>query len=279
MATGHHDILAGIAVDEAGLIPCGGYLLHEVNLELRLFSEVARSKSEVLTTRLESNGGSQLEDIAGATCIALARLPVETLLQNCTAIFHRSDGVANKGMEAGMARFHIAETLTEIEVLGGKDSLGTAVVGIHLLPTARQGATVEDDLNTVVVGIGENAFVEAHGLLFVTTEEIDLNTSHTTVAQPFHLLLADNGIVHALAGILRGIVPTAVRVVPHPGTDALLLAIGKEFLHALATDMLVPAAIDEAAFPTEGGSKVDVLHLIVVVDAGVLPQNPRPRVA
>ena len=85
--------------------------------------------------------------------------------------------------------------------------------------------------------------------------------------------------MHALAGTLRRVVPSPITVVPHPRAHAFLLAVGKELLHACSTDILVPSAIDEAAFPTEAGSQVDVLHLVVVVDARVLPDNPRPSVA
>ena len=43
--------------------------------------------------------------------------------------------------------------------------------------------------------------------------------------------------------------------------------------------MLVPSAVDQAAFPAEGCGEVDVLDLVFVVNAGVLPKNPGPGVA
>lgn len=127
MAAGHDDILAWIAVNEARLVPRGGNLLHEVNLELRLLGEVARCEGKVLTAGLEGNGGCQFKDIGGATRVASAGFPVESFLEHGTAIFHRGCGIADEGMQAGVTGFHLAETLTEVEVLAGEDSLGTAI--------------------------------------------------------------------------------------------------------------------------------------------------------
>ena len=138
---------------------------------------------------------------------------------------------------------------------------------------------MEDALDAIVIGVAEDAFVNAHRLLLVASKEIHLDTSHTAVAQPLHLLLADDGIVHGLTRALGSVVPGTVAVVPYPGTDTFLLAVGEELLHSFATDVLVPSAVDEAAFPAEGGSEVDVLDLVVEVDTGILPHNPRPCVA
>ena len=138
---------------------------------------------------------------------------------------------------------------------------------------------MEDDLQTVVVGIGEDGLVEAQRLLLVATKEIHLDAGYAVVAQPTHLSLTTDGAVHTLTGTLRGIVPATVGIVPNPRPYTLLLAVVEEFLHTVALDVLIPAAIDEAAFPTEGGGEVDIGDLVVVVDAGVLPDNPRPGVA
>ena len=99
------------------------------------------------------------------------------------------------------------------------------------------------------------------------------------VAQPAQLGLAAYRIVHTLTGALRSIVPAAIAVIPHPRAHTLLLAVVEEAFHAVALDILIPAAIDETTLPAEGGGEVDIGNLVVVVDAGVLPDNPRPCVA
>ena len=56
----------------------------------------------------------------------------------------------------------VTGTLSEMEVLRSQYSLGSYKVRIHTLPTTRQGASVEDDLQTKVVGIGQDVLVELH---------------------------------------------------------------------------------------------------------------------
>ena len=123
MAAGQYDVLAGITVDEAGLVPSGGYLLHEVDLELRLLCQVAGRECEVLPAGLEGDGGGEFKDVAGAACVALAGFLVQALLQHCATVFHRGHSVADERMQAGVARFLLAEALTEIEVLAGQYGL------------------------------------------------------------------------------------------------------------------------------------------------------------
>ena len=73
---------------------------------------------------------------------------------------------------------------------------------------------MEHHLKTIAVGIAKDILVEAHRLLFVTSEEIDLDTLDADALQPFHLTLTGNGRVHAVARGLWGIVPEAVAVIP-----------------------------------------------------------------
>ena len=44
--------------------------------------------------------------------------------------------------------------------------------------------------DTVIVGIGEYVVVEAHCLLFVAAEEIDLYTADAVLLHPFHIVAA-----------------------------------------------------------------------------------------
>ena len=116
--------------------------------------------------------------------------------------------------------------------------------------------------------------IEFDGLLLVSGKEIDLNALHAMLVEPFHLLLADDGAVHALLGTLGGIVPTAVGVVPNEGMNALLQGIGKKLFHAFATDVGLPTTVNQAILPSQVGSEVDEGYLVVIDDAWVLPDNP-----
>ena len=58
-----------------------------------------------------------------------------------------------------------------------------------------------------------------------------------------------------------------------------LLAIGEELFHALTADVLEPSAVDKTAVPAERCGEVDKCHLVFVVYACILPDNPRPSVA
>ena len=123
VATCEDDVLAGITVDEAGLVPSSGYLLHEVDFELRLLCQVAGRECEVLPAGLEGDGCGELEDVAGAAGVSLAGFLVQALLQHCAAVFHRGHSVAHERMQAGVARFLLAEALAEVEVFAGQYGL------------------------------------------------------------------------------------------------------------------------------------------------------------
>ena len=182
-------------------------------------------------------------------------------------------------MQAGILGLHVAEALTEHEVLAGEHGLRTAIIRVHTLPAAWQSASVEDYLNPVVVGVREDSLVEAHSLLLVSGEEIHLYSSNAVGVQPSHLCLAANRVAHTMSGALRRVVPSAVAVIPDPGIHAPLLTIIEELFHALTADVLKPSAIDKTSFPAERCGEVDKCHLVFVVYACILPDYPRPSVA
>ena len=124
-------------------------------------------------------------------------------------------------MEREIKGLSDGSTLAKEHILGGQHSLGGHIVGVHTLPTTRDGTTVEDDLETIAVGIGEDILVEAHRLLLVASEEVDLDALDADALHPLHLAFAGNGGVHAVARTLRGIVPETVGVVPQHEVDAL----------------------------------------------------------
>ena len=123
-------------------------------------------------------------------------------------------------MEGEVVSLTLSCLLIEEDVLGGQYSLRGHIVGVHLLPATRHGAPVEDDLQPIAVGIAENILVEAHGLLLITTEEIDLDTFDAYRLHPLHLALTGNRSVHTVTRPLGRIVGKAVGVVPEHQVDA-----------------------------------------------------------
>ena len=117
-------------------------------------------------------------------------------------------------MHGEFKAFLTGVVVAEEHILGGQHSLAAHEVGVHTLPSTRQGAAVENHLQSVTVGIREDILVELHGLLLVATEEVYLDAPHAYTLHPFHLALAGHGGIHAVAWSLRGIVPEAVTVVP-----------------------------------------------------------------
>ena len=55
MATGEDDVLAGIAVDETGLVPCRRKLAQEVHLKLRQLGEVVGLHGHTLDAGLHDD--------------------------------------------------------------------------------------------------------------------------------------------------------------------------------------------------------------------------------
>ena len=129
------------------------------------------------------------------------------LVERRTAKVHRAHGVADKGVDASILSLSIARTLSEVQVLRSQYSLRSHIVRIHALPTTRQRATMEDDLQTEVVGIGEDILVELHHGLLVATEEVDLDAQDAIFLHPCHLLATGSRLIHLALRRLGSIVP------------------------------------------------------------------------
>ena len=61
--------------------------------------------------------------------------------------------------------------------------------------------------------------------------------------------------------------------------DTLRLGVLGEFRDALTANLRVPPVVDETVLEAHGRGEIDELHLIVVIDGGVLPDEPAPGVA
>ena len=127
---------------------------------------------------------------------------------------HRGRGVTAEGMERKVEGLLDGRPFVEEHVLGGQHSLGGHIVGVHALPATGDGAAMEHYLQTIAVGIAEDVLIEGHRLLFVTSEEVDLDAFDANGLHPFHLPFAGYGCVHAVARSLGGIVPVTVAIIP-----------------------------------------------------------------
>ena len=112
-------------------------------------------------------------------------------------------------MQAGIESLFITEMLVENQILGSQYRFAAYIVGIHPLPSARHCTAVEDYHQAVIVSITQNTFIQTHGFLFISTEEIDFDTFHTLFLKPFHFTLADNRIIHHIDRPLLDIIPVA----------------------------------------------------------------------
>ena len=214
MAAGQYDVTARIAVEEAGLVPRRGHGLQEVQFELGQFLKVVRLHGDALDGRLVDNGRCHLEDVGGIAAVTALVVAAQEAVHDGAAPVHRADGIAAEGVHRQFESLAAGVTLAEVDVLAGQYGLGSYVVGIHHLPAAGDGATVEDALYAVAVGVEEYVFVELHRRLLVAAEEVDLDALHAYRLHPRHLAVAGHGGRHTVAGRLRGVVLVAVRVVP-----------------------------------------------------------------
>ena len=104
---------------------------------------------------------------------------------------------------------------------------------------------MEDYLQTIIVGIAQDIFIEFHRLLFVTTEEVNFDSHYTYLLHPSHLLLAGDGIVHNLTWSLWSIILETIRIIPEHQTNLLALGILSQLLNVVTTDALVPPVVYE----------------------------------
>ena len=122
-------------------------------------------------------------------------------------------------MDGSSEGLDVVVVLTEREVLTGTYSLACNEVRIHTLPTTRKCTAMEDDFESVVVGISHNFFVELHGLLLIRADEVNLQTLHTSFLQPSHLLVTLNHQMEFATRSLRSIIPITVGIVPKIHTN------------------------------------------------------------
>ena len=167
----------------------------------------------------------------------------------------------------------------KVNILRSQSCLAGYIVRIHTLPTARHGTTVEDHLQAVIVGIAQDILVEFHRFLLVASEEIHLDTYHAYLLHPRHLLLAGDSIVHNLARSLRSIILETVGVVPEHQAHLLALSIFAQFLDAFPAYLLVPPVVYQDSLISLCCSHIYHLHLVIIVDGTVLPDEPAPGIA
>ncbi|MPN39749.1 hypothetical protein SDC9_187278 [bioreactor metagenome] len=117
-------------------------------------------------------------------------------------------------MQCGIKRFVVTTALTEIKIFAGQNSFAGSIVRVHAFPATRQSTTMENNHDTIIVGINQNIFVKFHGHLFVASEEIHFDTFHSNAFHPCHFFTAGNGIVHYATWALRRIIPVSIGVVP-----------------------------------------------------------------
>src|SRR5574344_2838059 len=101
-----------------------------------------------------------------------------------------------------------------MQVLAGEHSLRCCIGREHTLPTTGQGATMEYDEKSVVVGIGKDILIKLHHRLLVATEEIHLDTTNTNALHPCHLGATGLRLVHQMTRSLGSIVPCTITVIP-----------------------------------------------------------------
>ena len=121
--TGDDGVLARIAVDELHLIPSSGHVLHEVNGPCRCIGEVVGRKSEVLNSALEEHSSSESINVGSDTMCAALVAGVIVLVEGRTTEVHRTDGVADEGMQRSVHSLSVARALSEVEVLRSEHSL------------------------------------------------------------------------------------------------------------------------------------------------------------
>ena len=180
-------------------------------------------------------------------------------------------------MDAGVLCLGITHALREMKVLAGKHCLGSSKGWIHAFPTAWQGAAMEDDEKPIVVGVGENVFVELHHRLLVATEEVYLYATNAYALHPCHLLTTHMRLVHQVAWALRSVVPCSVAVIPEIQRHTLRLAVACQFGYFFATYLSVPKSVYQYRLVTHGGREVDVTLLLVEIARWIHTDNPAPR--
>lgn len=119
MPAGHDDILAGISVNEAGVVPGRGYILHKVDGPRWSIGHVVGSQGKMLHGRLEKHGGGKGEHIGGDAMSSGLVVAIIILVERASAKIHAAYGIAYKRMDAGIAGLGITHALGEMHVFTG----------------------------------------------------------------------------------------------------------------------------------------------------------------
>ena len=114
--------------------------------------------------------------------------------------------------------------------------------------------------------------------MLVGAQEVDLDTSDAQLLQPRHLTIASQCGIHAVLGCLWRVVGIAIAVVPQKQLHSLAVGIAVQLDNTVAPYLLIPPVVYQHIFETHGCRDINHLHLIVIVHALVLPDEPAPCV-
>ena len=179
-------------------------------------------------------------------------------------------------MQRSIKRLFVTKVLLEDQILRSQHRFTTHVIGIHAFPSAGKRTTMEDDHQSMIIGIAENVFIKTHRLLLVTTKEIHFNAFHSQLLHPAHLLFADNGIIHPVDRTLLDIIPIATGTVPEKYLHPFTTGIPDELCHAVVADVLIPPIINKHIFISHGSSEINIFHLVFIIYTVILPKYPTP---
>ena len=129
---------------------------------------------------------------------------------------------------------------------------------------------------TIIVSVWQDPFVKGHGGLFVTAKEINLNPFYANLLQPGHFLLTGNRRIHFVLRRLWRIVPPTVWVVPQDHRYVFIRSILHQLFHFIPANTGIPPVINQHIFKIKFGGHIDVLDLVLVINAVILPDNPAP---
>ena len=153
MTACQYNISAWISVDKTGLVPCCWHILEEVDLVLWQLGEVVWVNGYALYACLIYNGGCHLKHVGGVTAMTTLVVARHIAVHNGATPVHCGYRIAAEWVHGKLEAFLLCVVLQEVYVLRSKHSLARYKVGEHTLPASWQGASVEDNLQSVVVGV------------------------------------------------------------------------------------------------------------------------------
>ena len=210
MTASEDEILARVTLDKLHVVPCSRHFFHEIHSPRWSVGEVVRRESEVLHCTLVEYRCGDGKHVARLALVASVVALAVAFVQSAASEFHCCYRVAQHRMDSAESGLDVVLVLTEVEVLACTHCLRRYEVWEHSFPAAWQSASVEDDHQPVLVGVGKDVFVELHGLLLVASHEVNLQSLDASLLQPFHLLAALNDSVQFVFRSLRRVVPITV---------------------------------------------------------------------